>query len=140
MTARSDKFLVWKWLGLLAREYCADLVKDSTAALISLENMESLGIVDDSWFSFGIDIVSLYDSLLHKLVMDALYDAMECCRPDWNDDFRIWVKDMVKLSFDSAVLKNGDQWYEVVNGVPTGDIIFVDCGNNALYFVLKTLV
>ena len=33
-----------------------------------------------------------------------------------------------------------DQWYEVVNGVPTGGINSVDCGNIALVFALKTLV
>ena len=88
VTARSDKFVVWKWLGPLARDYCVDLVKDSTAALIRLENLAASGQVDDSWFSFNIDIVSLYDSLKHSLVMMALDDAMKCCRPDWFDEFR----------------------------------------------------
>ena len=34
VAAGSDTFFVWKWLGPLARDYCVDLVKDSTAALI----------------------------------------------------------------------------------------------------------
>ena len=42
--------------------------------------------------------------------------------------------------FDSAVLKNDGQWYEVVNGVPTGGINSVDCGNIALFYVLKNLI
>ena len=96
--------------------------------------------MDDSWFSVSIDIVSLYDSLRHELVMLALEDAMESCRPDWSQDFRSWFKGLIQLSFDSAVLKNGDQWYEVVNGVPTGGINSVDCGNIYLFYVLKTLV
>ena len=65
---------------------------------------------------------------------------MDSCRQEWSADFRTWFKDLIKLSFDSAVLKNGNQWYEVVNGVPTGGINSVDCGNIALYFVLKHLV
>ena len=68
--------------------------------------------------------------------MQALEDAMESCRPDWSQGFRCWFQ----LSFDSAVLKNGDPWYEVVNGVPTGGIDSVDCGNISLSYVLKTLV
>ena len=140
VTARSDKFLVWQWLGPLARDYCVDLVRDSTAALMKLEELAASGQVDDTWFSFSIDIVSLYDSLQHSLVMAALDDAMDSCRSDWSNEFRTWLKDLVQLSFDSAVLKNEDQWYEVVNGVPTGGINSVDCGNIALYFVLKNLV
>ena len=140
VTSRSDKFMVWKWLGPLAKDYCVDLVKDSTAALIKLEQLAASGEVDDSWISFSIDIVSLYDSLQHSLVMRALDDAMDSCRPDWCDDFRKWFKDLIQLSFDSAVLKNEDRWYEVVNGVPTGGINSVDCGNISLYFVLKNLV
>jgi len=140
VTARSDKFVVWKWLGPLARDYCIDLVKDSTAALIKLEELAASGQVVDTWFSFSIDIVSLYDSLQHSLVMSALVDAMESCRPDWSEEFRTWLKGLIQLSFDSAVLKNADNWYEVVNGVPTGGINSVDCGNIALFFVLKSLV
>ena len=48
VTARSDKFLVWNWLGPLARDYCVDLVKDSTAALTKLEALSTTGEVDDS--------------------------------------------------------------------------------------------
>ena len=51
VTAGSDEFLVWKWLGPLARDFRVDLVKDSTAALIKLEALATPGEVDDSWFS-----------------------------------------------------------------------------------------
>lgn len=47
---------------------------------------------------------------------------------------------MVQLSFDAAVLKSRDDWFEVVNGIPTGGINSVDCGNIALTFVLKNLM
>ena len=64
--------------------------------------------MDDSWFSFSSDIVSLYDSLRHEVVMDGLDDTMDSCRQEWSADFRTWFKDLIKLSFDSAVLKNGN--------------------------------
>ena len=140
VTARSDKFLVWKWLGPLSRDYCTDLVRDSTAALLNLERLVEVDVVDDSWCTLSIDVVSLYDSLRHELVLEALSDAMETCRPDWTPEFRRWLMELVQHSFDSAVLKNKDSWYEVENGVPTGGITSVDCGNITLFYVLKTLV
>ena len=140
VTARSDTFLVGKWLGSLARDYCSDLVQDSTEALIKLEELVAGNDVGNDWFSVSIDIVSLYDSLRHELVMDALDDAMDYCRQDWSDEFKAWLKGLIKLSFEAAVLKNRDQWYAVVNGVPTGGINSVDCGNIALFYVLKKLV
>ena len=140
VTARLDKFIVWKWLGSLAKDYCTDLVRDSTEALIRLENLVDSGEVNDTWFSISIDIVSLYDSLQHNLVMTAIDDAVVSRRPDWSEDFRCWFKSLIQLSFDSAVLKNDGQWYEVVNGVPTGGINSVDCGNIALFYVLKNLI
>ena len=72
--------------------------------------------------------------------MTAIDDAVVSCRPDWSEDFRCWFKSLIQLSFDSAVLKNDGQWYEVVNGVPTGGINSVDCGNIALFYVLKNLI
>ena len=44
VTARSDKFSVWKWLGPLAKDYCTDLVQDSTEALMKLENLANSGV------------------------------------------------------------------------------------------------
>ena len=40
VTTRSDKFLVWKWLGPLCTDYTVDLVKDSTEVLLKLEDFE----------------------------------------------------------------------------------------------------
>ena len=45
VTSRADKFLVWKWLGPLAKDYCKDLVKDSMEALINLETVEKSGSI-----------------------------------------------------------------------------------------------
>ena len=72
--------------------------------------------IENYWFSFGIDIVSLYATLKHDLVMKALEDVMECCPTDWSNDFRTWSKNLMQLSFDAGVLKNYDQWQEVDSG------------------------
>ena len=69
--------------------------------------------------------------------MTAIGDAMSCCRPDWSEDFRCWLKFLIQLNFDSALLKNNGQWYEVVNGVPTVGINSVDCGNIAFFFRIE---
>ena len=41
---------------------------DSTAELIKLEELAATGNVNDGWFSFGIDIVSLYGTRQPELV------------------------------------------------------------------------
>ena len=87
VTARFDKFIVWKWLAPLARDYCTDLVKDSTEALCKLDELEKSGVVKDNDFnSFSLDVVALYDSLRHDVVMTALDHAIVTCRPDWDPD------------------------------------------------------
>ena len=119
VAARGDKFLVWKWLGPLAKDYAKDLVQDSTAALMKLADLgESGSIVGNEMISFSLDVVALYDSLKHELVFEAIDDAVKTCRPDWDEQFCRWLKDMLRLSFDSAVVK-------------------FDAGNISVYFVLK---
>ena len=140
VTARADKFLVWKWLGPLAKDYAIDLVKDSTEALIKLEDMGKSGLVTNTMFSYSIDVVSVYDSLKHSLVFEALDDAAQSWRPAWDTNFRDWLRNHLELSFRSAVVKYGDNWYAGVNGIPTGGIPSVDAGNISVYYVLKKLV
>ena len=48
VSSRGDKFLIWKWLGPLAREYASDLVRDSTQALQILDNLEKSGLITDN--------------------------------------------------------------------------------------------
>ena len=80
-------------------------MKDTTAALKSLDDLEKNHDVDDSWYSISIDIVSLYDSLKHELVIEAIDDAIDTCRQEWSPEFRKWFKDLIELSFVAAVLK-----------------------------------
>ena len=141
LSARSDKFIVWRWLSDLARDYAVDLVKDSTDALIKLEGLSTSAVNRDNnnWL-FNMDVVALYDSLNHELVGKALMDAMDCCRPDWDCDFRKWLLDLVMLSFRSAVILFDEDWFVAINGIPTGGIPSVDAGNISVFYVLKALV
>ena len=140
VSSRSDKFLVWNWLGPLCKDYAVDLVKDSTEALLALDSMEKDGCVTDSILAFGLDVVSLYDSLQCDVVRMALKDAMDCCRPDWSDDFREWFLDIVYFSFESAVVNFQGVWYGVEDGIPTGGIPSVDAANISVYFVFKMII
>ena len=116
-------------------------MKDSTAALMSLDALEKSGIISSNdLVSFGIDVVSLYDTLRHSLVMEALDDAISTCRPDWDESFCDWLKKSIDLSFEAALIKFEDSWYRVENGVPTGGIPSVDLGNISVFYVLNQLV
>lgn len=74
-TSRSDKYLMLKILQDVQNEYCTDLVKDSTDALIWF----------DGWFPmsesqpFALDVVALYDSINPSLANEALDCALKQC-------------------------------------------------------------
>lgn len=136
LTARSDKFIVWKWLGNLTKDYAVDLVKDSTGALMKLDEVEKSGtITDNDFWSFSMDVVSLYDSLSYDVVMDAINGAVSICRPSWDVDFKSWLLNLIMLSFRSAVVYFEGNWYVGKRGVPTGGIPSVDCGNISVFYV-----
>ena len=136
VTSRSDKFLVWKWLAPLCKDYAYDLVKDSSEALMKLERIESDGLLSDSTLAFGLDVVSLYDSLKFDVVRMALSDAMDSCRPEWDDDFRDFLIDVTVSSLSSAVVNFQGSWYGVEEGVPTatGGIPSVSVANISVFF------
>ena len=79
--------------------------------------------------SFGLYVVSLYDSLSFDVVKSALLDAMECCRPDWTSDFQTWIIELTIDSFESAVVYFRGLWY----GVKNGGILSVSAANIAVY-------
>lgn len=140
VSSRSDKFLVWKWLAPLCKDYATDLVKDSSEALLKLDMIGKKGNMSDSTLAFGIDVVSLYDSLKFDVVRMALNDAMESCRPEWDDDFCQWLIDLTIFSFESAVVNFQGEWYGVKEGVATGGIPSVSVANISVYFVFKKLI
>jgi hypothetical protein len=140
VTVRSDKFLVWKWLAPLCTDYAVDLVKDSTEALLKLEDLEKRKIVSDDVLAFSLDVVSLYESLKFDVVRMALNDAMDCCRPEWDSEFRDWLIDMVIESFKCAVVNFQGDWYGVEELIPTGAVPSVSIANISVYYVFKCLV
>ena len=61
-TTRSDKFLAWRWLTPLQKDYSKDLIKDSTSVLQVLESLNGADVRDDM-YGFNLDVKPLYDSL-----------------------------------------------------------------------------
>ena len=98
------------------------------------------GLISDSTLAFGLDVVSLYDSLKFNVVKMALNDAMDSCRPEWDDEFRKFLIDIVISSFTSAVVNFQGSWYGVEGGVPTGGIPSVDVANISVFYVFKKLI
>ena len=127
-------------MGPLCSDYACDLVKDSTQALLKLEELETNKIISDDVLAFGLDIVSLYDSLKIDVVKMALNDAMDSCRPVWSAVFREWLIDVVVSSFQSAVVCFKGEWFGVVEGIPTGAIPSVSIANISVYYVFKQLI
>ena len=141
VTSRSGKFMVSKWLSDLCKDFATDLVRDTTQALKSLEEVQSKGIVaNDNMCSFSLDVVALYDSLKIDLVMKALTHAIKRLRPLWSKAFVDWLLALVMLSLRSAYIKYGDHWFESENGVPTGGKTSVDIANIAVFFVFNCLI
>ena len=140
VTARSDKFLVWRWLADLCKDYASDLVKDTTDALIKIEELNKNGKIKRGNRIFNIDVVSLYDSLNIELVLVAVSHAMDKCRPDWSISLRSWIKHLIYLSCKSGVVKSKDVWFESKRGIPTGGVPCVDIGNITVFYVLDCLV
>ena len=137
ITARSDKYLVANWLGPLSREYCTDSVQDTTHALRNLDALSrTRTFTRGEYLTFSADIVSLYDSLKHDVVLAALDDAIATCRPSWTPPFIEWLKQLIKHGFRSAILKFGSSWLRLSRGA----VCSVDLGSMAVYFVLKKLM
>ena len=107
ITKRSDVFLAKSFIQHLEKDFCDDLLKDTNGALLWLDDIDRTSSVASkkSFKSFTFDFKSLYDSLKPELVIEALNTAMAECRSDWNDDFRNWIVELVKLSLKAAVGK-----------------------------------
>ena len=96
-TKRSDVYVTDKWLKSLEKDYCNDLVKDTTDSLIWLEKMNADAKKCSKNFTpFTFDFDSLYDSLSPTLVLDALQDAMDICRESWSNGFKKWISELEK--------------------------------------------
>ena len=82
VTKRSDVFICDRFLRLLELDYCKDLLKDTSDALIWLDGTNNT--IDKNLKRnlrcFTFDFKSLYDSLNPNLVIEALEHAMSECR------------------------------------------------------------
>ena len=118
-TSRSDKYLMLKILQDVQNEYCTDLVKDSTDALIRL----------NGWFPiaesqpFALDVVALYDSINPSLAIEALDCALRQCRPQWSHEYLNWLKELVKHTICNNKFMYKGNWYLTKKGIPTGGVL-----------------
>ena len=142
VTKRSDTFIAQMYLKDLEKEYCKDLLSDTTDALIWLENINSTHDPNNkkTYKSFTFDFKSLYDSLSPSLVIEALQDAIRECRTDWSPEFIDWIVELVSLSLKSSVGTFEDCWYRQRNGVPTGGTLCVQLANMTVYYILSRAI
>ena len=141
VTKRSDVFIADKWLKQLEKDYCKDLVKDTTESLIWLEELNTKAQQSSVHFSpFTFDFDSLYDRLSPDLVFEALKDAMNICRPTWDERFKTWLLDLVELSIESSVGIFREKFYKPKGGLPTGGSLSVEAANITVFFALKQVL
>ena len=126
-------FLLVSTSKVLEKDYCRDLLTDSTDALKWLEDINRETTDKHFLRAFTFDVKALYDSLNPELVKEALKDAMMTARKDWSSDFCDWLIDLVDISLRSSIGNYENQWYAQKNGVPTGDILCVQLVNIAVY-------
>ena len=143
ISKRSDVFVAAKFLRALERDFCSDLLTDTTDALLWLDDTNQTSTPHDKMHfkSFTFDFKALYDSLSPDLVLEALEHAMNSCRNDiWSPEFKKWILLLVKQSLKSSIGIFEDMWYEQVNGVPTGGSLCVQLANIAVFYILNKYV
>ena len=98
---RSDVFITDKYLTPLEKDFCKDLLLDTSDALRWLESTNQTLSPDrkKSVKSFTFDFKALYDSLQPILVLEAINRAMDTCRPDWSNDFKQWILRLVEFVY-----------------------------------------
>ena len=111
LSHRHDKYLAWMWLTPLMNHYCGDILKDTTHALQVLEEVSNNRVVQVDMLTFSIDVVSLYDNIRPDLALEALDAAMLRCRPEWGNNFKIWLRDCIRHSLKSAVIHHQNKIY-----------------------------
>ena len=81
---RSHVFLADRYLKDLERDFCGDLLTDTTDAIRWMEIVNNDLDEDEksNLNAFTFDFKSLYDSLDQQLVIESLEEAMDECRPE----------------------------------------------------------
>lgn len=137
---RSDIFLTSQYLKDLEKDFCKDLLSDSTDALRWLEDANESESDKYALRAFTFDFKALYDSLKPSLVKEALIHAIQETRPEWTKEFCDWIVDLVDISLRSSVGCYDSQWYVQKNGVPTGGSLCVQIANIAVYYIMNKCV
>ena len=137
---RSDVFLASQYFKDLEKDYCKDLLQDSTDALKWLETVNQEEAEKHYLRAFTFDFKALYDSLNPDLVKEALRHAMETARQEWTPDFCDWLIDLVDISLRSSIGCYENQWYAQKNGVPTGGSLCVQLANITVFYIMNKCV
>ena len=139
ITKRSDVFLADKLLGDLEKEFCQDLLVDSDDALLWLDttNNELDHNHKRQQRAFTFDYKSLYDTLNPNLVIEALETAMFENRPQWSEELKNWIVDLVKMSLKSSIGQFEDNFYRQKEGIPTGGSLCVQLANITVFYVMR---
>ena len=126
----------------LEQDFCEDLIKDTTAALIWLDSVNNRYSEKEkkNMKAFTFDFKSLYDNLKPELVKEAVRFAMEKCRPSWSKEKCDWLISLIDISLRASVGKFKDSFYLQKNGVPTGGSLCVQLANIAVYYIMNKAV
>ena len=116
---RSDVYIADHYLKKLEKDFCKDLLVDTSDALRWLENANATlsSETKKSMKCFTFDFKALYDSLNPDLVKEAVKYAMNVSRPDWSDELKNWILSLIDFSLRASVAKYDDAWYKQKNGV-----------------------
>ena len=79
-------------------------------------------------------------ALQPNLVLEAIRNAMDTCRPDWSNDLKTWRISLIDFSLRSSVAKYDDSWWRQNNGIPTGDSLCVQLENITVFYVMSNKV
>ncbi|KAL5255716.1 hypothetical protein ACHWQZ_G011068 [Mnemiopsis leidyi] len=139
ISKKSDVFVATKYLRPLEKDFCQDLLSDTTDALVWLDQIDQNKPMAEkkTYRPFTFDFKGLYDSLSPSLVIEALQHAMDQLRPDWSMNFKSWLIDLVNHSLKSSIGFFENCWYKQIHGVPTGGSLCVQLANIAVFYVLN---
>ncbi len=139
---RSDVFIADRFLKGLEKDFCKDLLVDTSDALRWLDkaNRTFSARTKKSMNCFTFDFKALYDSLDPDLVKEALMHAMNTSRPEWSAELKDWILSLVDFSLRASVAKYENSWYLQKNGVPTGGSLCVQIANITVYYVMNKKV
>ena len=142
LAKRSDVFLAQRFLKDLEKDFCKDLLVDTSDALRWLDhsNQEMNSEDKKEVKCFTFDFKSLYDSLDPTLVKEAVQYAMDTCRLDWSDELKKWILSLIDFSLRASVAKYNGIWWKQKNGIPTGGSLCVQLANISVYYAMSQKV